>query len=202
MQTNRGIRCLVYLFSLLSMMSAKSADNLIYITQAGGSSALTMNIDQVGNSNVVGTSSARVSLTGTGMTVDIDQLGDSNVIAATVAQGNSTSFTLSSTGDSNEQTLALGATGDVQNTDFDFAATGDSNELVYTQGNTATATAANADFEVTGTSNNLNVTCNVVGCVNDWTVDGDGNDIDTVPRPIMQTIPSRHLSPAAPTILT
>jgi len=178
MQTNRGIRCLVYLFSLLSMMSAKSADNLIYITQSGGSSALTMNIDQVGSSNVIGTSNARVSLTGTGMTVDIDQLGDSNVIAATVAQGNSTSFTLSSTGDSNEQTLALGATGDVQNTDFDLVETGDDNVLVYTQGNTATATAANADFEVTGTSNNINATCNVVGCVNDWTVDGDSNDID------------------------
>ena len=187
MQTNKGIRCLVYFFSVLSMMSAQSADNLIYITQSGGSSALTMNIDQVGNSNVVGTSSARVSLTGTGMTVDIDQLGDSNVIAATVAQGNSTSFTLSSTGDSNEQTLALGATGDVQNTDFDFAATGDSNVLVYTQGNTATATAADADFEVTGTSNNINATCNVVGCVNDWTVDGDSNDID-----VSQTNNSDH----------
>ena len=180
MQTNRGIRGLVYLFSLVSMMSVKSADNLIYITQAGGSSALTMNIDQVGNSNVVGTSSARVSLTGTSMTVDIDQLGDSNVIAATVAQGNSTSFTLSSTGDSNEQTLALGATGDVQNTDFDFAAQGDSNVLLYTQGDAATSTGANADFDISGTSNNLNVKCNVVGCVNSWEISGDGNDIDTV----------------------
>ena len=185
--TNRGIRRLVSIFSLAFFTSAYAADNLIYITQSGGSSALTMNVDQVGSSNVVGTAIARASLTGTGMTVDIDQLGDSNVIAATVAQGNSTSFTLSSTGDSNEQTLALGATGDVQNTDFDFAATGDSNVLVYTQGNTATATAADADFEVTGTSNNINATCNVVGCVNDWTVDGDSNDID-----VSQTNNSDH----------
>ena len=175
--------CAVYLLLLYSLsyaVSAHSANNSIYLTQAGGSSALTMNIDQIGGSNVIGTSNARVSLTGTGMTVDIDQIGDSNVIAATVAQGNSTSFTLSSTGDSNTQTLALGATGDVQNTDFDFAATGDSNVLVYTQGDAATATAANADFDISGTSNNLNVKCNVVGCVNNWTVDGDSNDIDTV----------------------
>ena len=174
--------CAVYLLLLYSLsyaVSAHSANNSIYLTQAGGSSALTMNIDQIGGSNVIGTSNARVSLTGTGMTVDIDQIGDSNVIAATVAQGNSTSFTLSSTGDSNTQTLALGATGDVQNTDFDFAATGDSNVLVYTQGDAATATAANADFDISGTSNNLAVTCNVVGCVNNWTVDGDSNDIDT-----------------------
>ena len=168
-----------YLLFLAFAVSALAANNSIYITQSGGSSALTMNIDQIGGSNVIGTSNARVSLTGTGMTVDIDQIGDSNVIAATVAQGNSTSFTLSSTGDSNTQTLALGATGDVQNTDFDFAATGDSNVLVYTQGDAATATAANADFDVSGTSNNLAVTCNVVGCVNNRTVDGDSNDIDT-----------------------
>jgi hypothetical protein len=175
--------CLVYVFLLYSLaycVSVLAANNDIYLTQAGGgSTALTLSIDQIGSSNVVGTSSARVSLSGTSITADVDQIGDSNIIAMTAAQANSASFTLKSTGDSNTQTLALGATGDVQNTDFDFEATGDSNVLVYTQGNTATATAANADFSVTGTSNNINVACNVVGCVNDWTVDGDSNDIDT-----------------------
>ena len=98
--------CFLYLAVLLSlayMVSAYGANNSIYITQSGASSALTMNIDQIGASNVVGTTSSRVSLTGTSMTVDIDQIGDSNVIAATVAQGNTTSFTLSSTGDSNRR---------------------------------------------------------------------------------------------------
>ena len=170
-----SILCVI--FVLLTV--AYGANNLIYITQSGGSTALTMNIDQVGASNTVGTSSARVSLTGTAMTVDIDQIGDSNVIAATVAQGNSTSFTLKSTGDSNTQTLSLGASGDVASTDFDFEATGDSNVLTFSQGDSATATAGNQDFVVTGTSNNIDAKCNVVGCVNNWTVDGDSNDIDT-----------------------
>ena len=170
---------LVLLYSLAYLISAESANNSIYITQSGGATALTMNLDQIGSSNIIGTTGARVSFTGTGMTVDVDQIGDSNVIAATVAQGNSTSFTLSSTGDSNTQTLALGATGDVASTDFDFTALGDSNALTYTQGNSATATAANADFSVTGTSNDLNVACNVVGCVNNWTLSGNGNDVDT-----------------------
>jgi hypothetical protein len=173
---------LLFLYSFAYAVSAYSANNSIYLTQAGGSSALTMNIDQIGGSNVIGTSNARVSLTGTGMTVDIDQIGDSNVIAATVAQGNSTSFTLSSTGDSNTQTLALGATGDVQNTDFDFAAQGDSNVLrIHPGRSAATSTGANADFDITGTSNNLNVKCNVVGCVNNMgPLMETGNDIDTV----------------------
>ena len=113
----------IFLYSMAYAVSAYSANNSIYITQSGGSSALTMNIDQIGNSNVVGTTSARVSLTGTSMTVDVDLVGDSNVIAATVAQGNSSSFTLTSTGDSNTHTIAAGATGHIQGSDFDFAAT-------------------------------------------------------------------------------
>lgn len=174
-----SVGCILYVLVTAYLMSAYGANNLIYITQSGGSSALTMNIDQIGNSNIVGTSSARVSLTGTAMTVDVDQVGDSNVIAATIAQGNSTSFTLRSTGDSNTQTLAVGATGDVAGSDFDFAATGDSNVLVYTQGAAATATSSDTDIIITGTSNNLNITTEVVGGTNNWDVDGDSNDIDT-----------------------
>ena len=174
--------CFLYLAVLLSlayMVSAYGANNSIYITQSGGSSALTMNIDQIGDSNVVGTTGTRASLTGTTMTVDIDQVGDSNVIAATVAQGNTTSFTLTSTGDSNTQTLAVGATGDTAGSDFDFAATGDSNALTFTQGAAATATSGNTDIVIAGTSNDLNITSEVVGATNNWDVDGDSNDIDT-----------------------
>jgi hypothetical protein len=174
--------CFVYLFLLYSLayfISANAANNSIYLTQSGGSTALTLNIDQIGNSNIVGTTSARASLTGTSITADIDQIGDSNSIAITAAQSNSASFTLRSTGDSNTQTLALGASGDVQSTDFDFAATGDSNILTYTQGAAATATSGNTDIVVTGTSNNLNITSEVVSGVNNWDVDGSSNDIDT-----------------------
>jgi hypothetical protein len=170
---------LIFLYSLAYMASAYGANNSIYITQSGASSALTMNLDQIGNSNVIGTSQARVSLTGTAMTVDVDQVGDSNVIAATIAQGNSSSFTLRSTGDSNTQTLAVGATGDAQGSDFDFAATGDSNVLTYTAGAAATVTSGNTDIVIAGTSNNLNLVSEVVGATNNWDVDGDSNDIDT-----------------------
>jgi len=170
---------LIFLYSLAYMVSAHGANNSIYITQSGGSSALTMNIDQIGNSNVVGTTQARVSLAGTSMTVDVDQIGDSNVIAATIAQGASSSFTLRSTGDSNTQTLAVGGTGDTAGSDFDFAAVGDSNVLTYTAGAAATATSGNTDIVIAGTSNNLNIVSEVVGATNNWDVDGDSNDIDT-----------------------
>ena len=158
-----------YLFKIVLILISPvifAANNDIYITQSG--TGLTMNIDQIGDSNVVGTDETRATFSGTSMTVDIDQVGDSNTMEATVSQGNSTSITLD-----------FGETGDVANTDFDYTATGDSNVLVVTQGADATATAGDQDISVTGTSNNINIACEVVGCVNNWTVDGDSNDIDT-----------------------
>ena len=73
------------LFLVLVSPAIFAANNDIYITQSG--TGLTMNIDQIGNSNVVGTSQTRATFTGTSMTVDIDQVGDSNTMAVSVAQG-------------------------------------------------------------------------------------------------------------------
>jgi hypothetical protein len=79
------------LILLFAVSTVYAGNNDIYITQSG--TGLTMNIDQIGGTNKVGTSQARATFTGTSMTVDIDQVGDSNTMAASVAQGNSTSFT-------------------------------------------------------------------------------------------------------------
>ena len=114
---NKLIRLALILFAPFTF----AGDNDIYITQSG--TGLTMNIDQIGDTNKVGTSQTRA--------------------------------------------------------DFDYAATGDSNVLLLTQGAAATATAGNQDIVVAGTSNNINATCEVVGCINNWNVDGDSNDIDT-----------------------
>jgi len=97
-----------------------------------------------------------------------------------IAQGNSSSWTYKATGDSNSGTFAVGATGDSASSDFDFEATGDSNVLTFTQGDASTATGGNQDFVITGTSNDVNVKCNVIGCINNWTVSGNSNDIDTL----------------------
>ena len=192
---------LLFLYSIAYAISALGANNSIYITQSGGSSALTMNIDQIGNSNVVGTSQARATLSGTSMVVDVDQVGDSNVIAASIAQGNSSSFTLTSTGDSNTQTLAVGGTGDTAGSDFDFAATGDSNVLTFTQGAAATATSGNTDIVIAGTSNNLNLLVRwlVEQTTGMWTAT---QTTSTQPKPEMQITPSPQTSLVIPTIST
>ena len=171
------MRKILGLFAICLSFGAFAGNNDIYITQTG--TGLTMNIDQIGATNNVGTSSNRATFSGTSMTVDIDQIGDTNSFLASIAQGNSTSWTWSVTGDSNTGTFAVGGTGDAQNTDFDYTAVGDSNTFSWTQGASATATGGNQDFSITGTSNAYTGICEVVGCINNWTVSGNSNDITT-----------------------
>ena len=170
-------RILLSVIMLFVSTIAFAGNNDIYITQTG--TGLTLTIDQIGATNTVGSSQTRATLGGTSMTVDIDQIGDSNSLVASILQGNSSSWTYTNTGDSGSATFAVGATGDVANSDFDFAATGDSNVLVWTQGAASTATAGNQDFSITGTSNEYTGTCEVVGCINNWTISGNSNDITT-----------------------
>ena len=165
------------LFAICLSFGAFAGNNDIYITQTG--TGLTLTIDQIGATNTVGTSGARATLSGTSMTVDIDQIGDTNSFLASILQGNSSSWTWSVTGDSNTGTFAVGATGDVQNSDFDYITVGDSNTFSWTQGAAATATGGNQDFAINGTSNADVGTCEVVGCINNWTISGNSNDITT-----------------------
>ena len=165
--------------TLLLSATAFAGNNDIYITQTG--TGLTLTVDQIGATNTVGTSGTRAVVSGTSMTIDIDQIGSGNTLAASILQGNSTSWTYRATGGSNTATFAVGATGDVAGSDFDWTqSSGDSNVLLWTQGDSATATGANTDFIIVGASNNINARCNVVGCINNWDITGNTNDIDTV----------------------
>ena len=166
------------LFAICLSFSAFAGNNDIYITQTG--TGLTLTIDQIGATNTIGTSGARAVLSGTSMTVDLDQIGDSNTWLASILQGNSSSWTYSVTGYSNSATLAVGGSGDADGSDFDYTTVGDSNVLIWTQGANSTATSANTDFSISGTSNNINAACDSVGCINNWTISGNSNDIDTV----------------------
>lgn len=169
---------IIGLFAIVLSFSAFAGNNDLYITQTG--TGLTLTIDQIGATNNVGTSQNRATLSGTSMTVDIDQIGDTNSFLASLLQGNSSSWTYKVTGDGNSATLAGGATGDIASSDFDYITIGDSNTLSWTQGAASTATGANTDFSITGTSNAVTGTCEVVGCINNWTISGNSNSITTL----------------------
>lgn len=173
-------KVLISVITLLTISTTTFAgNNDIYITQTG--TGLTLTIDQIGATNTVGTSSARAVVSGTSMTIDIDQIGSGNSIAASILQGNNTSWTYALTGGTAAATFAVGGVGDVAGSDFDYTASGgDGNILLWTQGSAATATGANTDFIISGGSNNINAKCEVVGCINNWDITGDTNDIDTL----------------------
>ena len=163
---------------LLCFMSVTYAgNNDIYLTQSGGG-AFNLTIDQIGATNKVGTSGANVTMAGASITGDFKQQGNTNTFAASIAQGNSSSWTMYQIGNSNNSTVTAGGTGAVTSSDFDYSATGNENVLVWLQGSSSTATGGNQDFVIPGNTNNVNSRCEVIGCINNWDIDGNTNDID------------------------
>ena len=163
---------------LLCFMSVTYAgNNDIYLTQSGGG-AFNLTIDQIGATNKVGTSGANVTMAGASITGDFKQQGNTNTLAASIAQGNSSSWTMYQIGNSNNSTITAGGTGAVTSSDFDYTATGNENVLVWLQGSSSTATGGNQDFVIQGNTNNVNSRCEVIGCINNWDIDGNTNDID------------------------
>ena len=165
----------VLLFCFVASVSAGNND--IYLTQSGGG-AFNLTIDQIGNTNKVGTSGTRATIAGSSVTADIKQQGNSNTLAAAIAAANSSSWTMYQIGDSNTSSITAGGGGSVASSDFDYSATGNSNVLTWLQGSSSAASGANNDFSITGNSNDLNSRCESIGCINNWSIDGNSNDID------------------------
>ena len=141
---------------LLCFMSVTYAgNNDIYLTQSGGG-AFTLTIDQIGATNKVGTSAAPVTMAGSSITGDFKQQGNTNTFAASIAQGNSSSWTMYQIGNSNVSTVTAGASGAVSSSDFDYSATGNENVLTWLQGSSAASTGGNQDFVIQGNTNNVN----------------------------------------------
>jgi len=168
---------LIKLLLVCFVSVAHSGNNDIYLTQSGGG-AFNLTIDQIGSTNKVGTSSARVTMAGASITADLKQQGATNTLAAAIAQAASTSWTMYQIGDSNTSTLTAGGSGSVGSSDFDYNATGNSNILTWLQGSSSAATGGNFDAALTGNSNDLNIRSEVIGAINNWDIDGNSNDID------------------------
>jgi len=171
------MKYLLKLFLLLAASNLYSGNNDIYLTQSGGG-AFLLTIDQIGATNIVGTSGARSTFAGASITADIKQQGNTNSLANAIAQAASSSWTMYQIGDSNSSTITAGGSGAVTSSDFDYSATGNTNVLTWLQGSTSTATSGNFDAVITGNTNDLNIRSEVIGAVNNWTIDGNSNDID------------------------
>ena len=160
--------------------------NDIYVTQSGDT--LDLDITQDGQNNPVGNSTTSSSVIGATATIDIDQVGNSNVLTFDVngatytgtfnVTGNSNNIDMNcdSTGNNSScgtVTASITMVGNSNDIDLDIGETSDS------AGTTATITSAASDDSnviaatIDGTSAILTIT--VDGDTNNWLVDIDGN---------------------------
>ena len=150
---------LTTLFLVMGFSAAHAND--IYIQQIGTGNGLDLSVTQDGVNNVMGTSSAKVILSGANHTWTVSQVGGANVIAAQI-RGNTYTGTWAITGNSNNILFKC--------------ASAASNKCETATGNiTVNGNSSNIDILIGETSDSATATLNL-------TIDGDSNvfnaDID------------------------
>ena len=141
---------------MLTMFGFSAAANEIYINQVGDT--LDLDITQDGQNNQFGDSTTDASLTGNDMTFSITQTGSYNDIAA-VINGNSYTGTWAFTGDYNTVALTCDSTGtNCENITLNITTTGDTNDYTFAIGGTADADGSTIAFTVTGDNNIVDTT--------------------------------------------
>jgi hypothetical protein len=173
-------------FILFILMTNLSWSNDIYVTQSGAS--LDLDITQDGENNTVGNSTTASASTGATTILNIDQIGNSNVIKYQI-NGATYTGVINLVGNSNDVDLNCDSTGGNSscgsaNAVINF--TGNSNDIDLDIGQTSAATSADVDIvgqsgsdsnvvaaTVDGTSAVLTITVN--GDTNNYLIDIDGN---------------------------
>jgi len=134
--------------------------NDIYITQSGAT--LDLAITQDGDNNVMGTSGARVTVTGANATWTVAQVGDANIISATIL-GATYTGTWAITGSANDIAFlcSSGSTGKCESVDVDVTVNGSNADIGITIG--ANATSTNTDVALTLVGNHHTVDIDMDG---------------------------------------
>ena len=168
------------------MMTVLSYANDIYVTQSGN--ALDLDITQDGENNTVGNSTTASASAGVTTILNIDQIGDSNVITYQI-NGATYTGVINLVGSSNNVDLNCDSTngnsscGSV-NAVVNF--TGNSNDIDLDIGQTSSATGADVDLvgnsgtdstvlAATVDGNSVVLTITVNGDSNNYLLDIDGN---------------------------
>ena len=166
------------IIALLILFTLPVMANDIYVTQSGAT--LDLDITQDGQNNTVGNSTTSSSVIGATTTIDIDQVGNSNVLKFDV-NGATFTGTFSTTGNSNDIDFNCDSTGNNSSCATATASivwAGNSNDLDIDIGETADA--ANATVSITGASgsdsNVVAATIDGTSAILTLTVNGDTNN--------------------------
>ena len=166
------------IIAFLMLFALPVMANDIYVTQSGAT--LDLDITQDGQNNTVGNSTTSSSVIGATTTIDIDQVGNSNVLKFDV-NGATFTGTFITTGNSNDIDFNCDSAGNNSSCATATASiiwAGNSNDLDIDIGETADA--ANATVSITGSSgsdsNVVAATIDGTSAILTLTVNGDTNN--------------------------
>ena len=174
---------LLCMFSFNAIAQATD-DNEININQTGDTLTLFIDQYGYGNKiglDDFSSSSSPMSVTGTSLNINIDQVGNENLLFGTIAADSST-YNLLFTGDSNSWDWNIGYIGSSDASAIDVDITGDSNVMDFDQGYNASAERLYLDLTVLGNTNIFDVDIDVDDAI--WNVDvtGASNNINTMQK--------------------
>ena len=174
---------LLCMFSFNAIAQATD-DNEINIDQTGDTLTLYIDQYGYGNKiglDDFSSSSSPMSVTGSSLNINIDQVGNENLLFGTIDADSST-YNLLFTGDSNSWDWNIGYIGSSDASAIDVDITGDSNVMDFDQGYNASAERLDLDLTVLGNTNIFDVDIDVDDAV--WNVDvtGASNNINTMQK--------------------
>ena len=174
---------LLCMFSFNAIAQATD-DNEINIDQTGDTLTLYIDQYGYGNKiglDDFSSSSSPMSVTGSSLNINIDQIGNENLLFGTIAADSST-YNLLFTGDSNSWDWNIGYIGSADSSTIDVDITGDSNTMDFDQGYNASAERLNMDLTLLGDTNIFDVDIDVDDAI--WNVDvtGASNNINTMQK--------------------
>jgi hypothetical protein len=170
----------VVCLGISSWASAQSAtDNEILIEQVGDTLNLTINQQGYGN-KISGDSTQGTDLviTGSSLTIDVDQIGNSNNFYGPITADNATLDWLF-TGDSNVWDNLIGDMGSADSADIFVDVTGDSNTFDFDLGSVTSAERLDMDLTLLGSSNVFDIDIEVDDATWNFDISGDSNNFLT-----------------------
>ena len=174
---------LLCLFSFKAFAQATD-DNEINIDQTGDTLTLYVDQYGYGNKiglNDFSSSSTPMTIVGSSLTINIDQIGNENLLFGPVAADSST-YNLLFTGDSNSWDWNIGYIGSSDSSAIDVDITGDSNVMDFDQGYNASAERLDLDLTVLGNTNIFDVDIDVDDAIWNFDITGASNNINTMQK--------------------
>lgn len=159
-------------------------DNEINIDQTGDTLTLYIDQYGYGNKiglNDFSSGSSPMTIVGSSLNINIDQIGNENLLFGSIAADSST-YNLLFTGDSNSWDWNIGYVGSSDSSAIDVDFTGDSNTMDFDQGYNASAERLDLDLTVLGDTNVFDVDIDVDDAIWNFDITGGSNNINTMQK--------------------